>query len=63
MKERCLGKLKGKILLASSTLGRLAYILSCVSTFSVTVTRFSSQKFPVRHEVMEDNLEGLCSLI
>lgn len=62
MKERCLGKLKGKILLASSTLGRLAYILSCVSTFSVTVTRFSSQKFPVRHKVMEDNLERLCYL-
>lgn len=61
MKERCLGKLKGKILLASSTLGRLVHILSCVYTFSVTVTRFSSQKIPVRHKVIED-LEGFCYL-
>lgn len=54
MKERCLGKLKGKFLLASSTLRHLVYILSCVCTFSVTVTRFSSQKSPVRHKVIED---------
>lgn len=61
MKERCLGTRKGKILLAPSTLRLLDYVLSCVCTFRVTVTRFSSQKFPVRHKIIED-LEGFCYL-
>lgn len=61
MKERCLQKLKGKILLATNTLRHPVYILSCVCTFSVRMTRFSSQKLPVRHTVIGD-LGGFCDL-
>lgn len=61
MKERCLEKLKGKILLATNTWGHPVYILSLCALFSVRMTRLSRQKLPVRHTAVGD-MEGFSDL-